>query len=200
MNWLAHLVLSEPTSAFRVGNLLPDILPWSEWSMLPAKYQAGIECHRLIDSFTDTHALFRKSANRIEAPFRRYAGILVDVFYDHFLARTWSRYERVPLNQFAAEFYDSLTEHREDLPPLAYSRLLQMKAGDWLCSYRDFAGVRRALVGIGSRFRKPIPLGEATSQLELHYQGLSEDFAEFFPELSLHVDGVRRRQGSSQAG
>jgi acyl carrier protein phosphodiesterase len=197
MNWLAHLVLSEPTSAFRIGNLLPDILPWSEWRMLPAKYQGGIECHRLIDSFTDSHVLFRRSVNRIEAPFRRYGGILVDVFYDHLLARTWSRYERIPLIQFAAEFYDSLPEHQVDLPPLAYSRLLQMKAGDWLCSYRELAGVRRALEGIGSRFRKPVPLGEATAQLELHYHGLSDDFAEFFPELSLYVDGDRKRKVAS---
>jgi len=188
MNWLAHLVLSEPSSAFRIGNLLPDILPWRDWQGLPAKYQAGIECHQVIDTFTDSHAIFRRSVNRIEAPFRRYAGILIDVFYDHFLARTWSRYERVPLLPFVAEFYASLSEHREELPPLAYARLLQMKAGDWLCSYRELAGVRRALAGIGTRFRKPLPLDEATIQLELHYDALQEDFAEFFPELSLHVE------------
>lgn len=188
MNWLAHLVLSEPSPAFRIGNLLPDILPWPDWQSLPAKYQGGIERHRIIDTFTDSHPIFRRSVNRVEAPFRRYGGILVDVFYDHLLARTWSRYERVPLNQFVAEFYASLPAHREELPPLAYSRLLQMKTGDWLCSYRELAGVRRALAGIGTRFRKPLALEEATVQLERHYEAFHEDFAEFFPELSLHVD------------
>src|SRR4051794_25034383 len=114
MNWLAHLVLSEPSSAFRIGNLLPDILPWSEWRALPAKYQGGIECHRVIDSFTDSHPVFRRSVGRVGAPFRRYAGILIDVFYDHFLASLWSRYAMVPLDQFAAEFYNSLPAHRDD--------------------------------------------------------------------------------------
>src|SRR5436190_1321401 len=105
VNWLAHLILSEPSPAFRIGNLLPDILPWSELRAMPAKYQGGIECHRVIDCFADSHPIFqggiechrvidcfadshpifRRSMARIDAPFRRYAGILIDIFYDHFL-------------------------------------------------------------------------------------------------------------------
>jgi acyl carrier protein phosphodiesterase len=163
VNWLAHLILSDPSPTFRIGNLLPDMLPWSELRAMPAEYQGGIECHRLIDRFADTHPVFRRSMGRIEAPFRRYAGVLIDVFYDHFLA------------------------HREDLPEAAYTRLMQVWEGNWLGSYAQISGVRRALRGIGKRFRKPVPLGEATIQLVLHEEALGTDFAEFFPELCAYL-------------
>ena len=191
MNWLAHLILSEPSPAFRIGNLLPDILPWSQLRSMPAKYQGGIECHRVIDCFTDSHPTFRRSVGRIDAPFRRYAGILIDVFYDHFLACSWDRYSPMPLDTFLGEFYASFSAHREDLPPAAYTRLVQIRAGGWLSSYARTDGVRRALEGIGARFRKPVLLGEATEQLLLHHDALRADFVDFFPELCSHVEKSR---------
>jgi acyl carrier protein phosphodiesterase len=193
MNWLAHLILSEPTSAFRIGNLLPDILPGSEMHTLPAMFQAGIECHRAIDRFTDLHPIFMRSRRRLEPPYRRYGGILIDIFYDHFLARAWSQYSTTPLDQFIAEIHASFPAHRSDLPLRAYTRLIEIQAGDWLLSYRDLNGVRRALDGIGSRLRKPQALGEGTAQLELHYDDLRDDFVQFFPELSRHVEERRQK-------
>ena len=189
MNWLAHLVLSEPSPAFRIGNLLPDILPWEEVRALPAKFQGGIACHRDIDSFTDAHPIFRRSMGRIDAPYRRYAGILIDIFYDHFLSSSWSRYSAVSLDQFVAEFHASISAYRDELPPRAYLRLVQIKDGNWLNAYRELNGVRRSLEGIGKRFRKPVSLGGATEQLKLHFDALRDDFADFFPELSLYVAG-----------
>jgi acyl carrier protein phosphodiesterase len=194
VNWLAHLILSEPSPAFRIGNLLPDILRWSELRAMPAKYQRGIECHRVIDSFADSHPVFRRSMGRIEAPFRRYAGVLIDVFYDHFLARTWSRYSPLPLAVFLDEVYASFPVHREELPEVAYERLTQIWEGDWLGRYAETGGVRRALEGIGRRFRKPVPLEEATAQLILHEEALGADFAEFFPELCEHVKALIDRR------
>lgn len=188
MNWLAHLILSEPSPAFRIGNLLPDILPWPELRTMPAKYQGGIECHRVIDSFADSHPVFRRSMSRIEAPFRRYAGVLIDVFYDHFLARSWGRYSPLPLAAFLDEVYASFPAHREELPEVAYERLMQIWKGDWLGRYAETSGVRRALEGIGTRFRKPVPLEEATAQLLHHEDALDADFAEFFPELRVHIE------------
>jgi acyl carrier protein phosphodiesterase len=188
VNWLAHLILSEPSPTFRIGNLLPDMIPWSELRAMPAEYQGGIECHRLIDVFADSHPVFRRSMGRIEAPFRRYAGVLIDVFYDHFLARSWERYSAVPLDAFLREIYVSFPAHREDLPEAAYTRLMQVWEGNWLGAYAQMSGVRRALEGIGRRFRKPVPLGEATAQLALHKEALAADFAEFFPELCAHIE------------
>lgn len=187
MNWLAHLILSEPTSAFRIGNLLPDILRSSDLTELPAKFQAGVDCHRAIDRYTDQHPIFRRSRWRLEPPYRRYGGILVDVFYDHFLASAWSTYSAVPLPHFIEEVHASFAAHRAELPVKAYRRLLEIRTGDWLSSYRHLEGVRRALDGIGMRLRRPMELGPATAQLELHYEALQADFREFFPELRAHI-------------
>jgi len=187
MNWLAHLLLSEPTSAFRIGNLLPDMLPLAELACLPAEFQRGATCHRRIDAFTDAHPVVRRSRNRFSPTFRRFAGILTDMFYDHVLARDWHRYSSVPLPDFVGEVHASFDLHRDDLSPSTYAGLQHMRAGNWLNSYGEMTGLRTALERIGSRFRRPVNLGDAAAELELHYQPLCADFAEFFPELEAHV-------------
>src|SRR4051794_7971427 len=114
MNWLAHLLLSDPAPAFRIGNLLPDLMPGPALAQMPAEYQGGIAQHRRIDAFTDSHPIFRRSILRVEPPQRRYAGILVDIFYDHFLSVGWAAHSRVPLREFLAEVYGSFEHHRAD--------------------------------------------------------------------------------------
>jgi len=84
MNWLSHLYLSEPNPAFRIGNLLPDLAPMSALSDLPSEFLRGIKQHRRIDAFTDSHAIFRRSISRVGPEFRRYGGILVDIFLRSF--------------------------------------------------------------------------------------------------------------------
>jgi acyl carrier protein phosphodiesterase len=187
MNWLAHLYLSEPTAAFRIGNLLPDLAPVSTLAHLPAEYHRGMQQHQRIDAFTDTHAIVRRSILRVDAPFRRYAGILVDMFYDHFLARDWSAWSPAPLSDFAAEIYASFETHQADLPPDVCHRLAQMKAGNWLCSYGELPALAETLGRIGLRFRQPVPLAESISILEQHYDEFRGDFNAFFPELCEHV-------------
>lgn len=187
MNWLAHLLLSEPTPAFRIGNLLPDMLPLSELACLPPEFQRGATCHRRIDAFTDSHPVVRRSKNRFSPAFRRFAGILTDMFYDHVLARDWHQYSPVPLPDFIAEIHTSFDHHRKDLSPTTYSELQHMRAENWLNSYGEMTGLHRALECIGKRFRRPVNLGAAMEELELHYQPLCTDFAEFFPELRAHV-------------
>src|SRR4051794_31634321 len=128
MNWLAHLYLSDPTPAFRIGNLLPDLLPMTALVDLPPEFKRGAEQHRQIDSFTDSHPIVRQSINRVEPPLRRFGGILVDVFYDHILAREWHKYSSAPLPDFAAEVYASFESCRGDIPPEAYLHLERIRA------------------------------------------------------------------------
>ena len=187
MNWRAHLFLSEPTAAFRIGNLLPDLLGVPALAALPVEFQRGIECHRRVDAFTDSHPLVRCSVRRLHPPFRRYGGIIIDLFHDHFLARDWTRWSDVSLNDFAAEVYSSFETHGAFIPPAARARLKQMSAGDWLCSYRELDGIRAALDGIGSRLRRPFGLGASVSELERQYEALHHDFNDFFPELLGHI-------------
>ena len=187
MNWLAHLLLSEPTPAFRLGGILPDLVSAPVLAGMPSEFQRGIQRHHQIDAYTDSHAIFRRSVRRFSPPFRRFGGIITDVFYDHFLARDWQSYSDTPLPEFVAAFYASFEPLRADIPPEAYARLQQMQQGDWLCSYHEVSGVARALQGISSRLRRPFDLVPSISVLEHDYDSLRTDFNAFFPELIAHV-------------
>ena len=187
MNWLSHLFLSEPNPAFRIGNLLPELAPISALTGLPADFLRGIEQHRRIDAFTDSHAIFRRSISRVGPEFRRYGGILVDIFYDHFLTRAWPAFCAVPLEQFTGEVYASFEIHRHEIPAEAYGHLERMKSANWLCAYGDLDGVALTLGQISGRLRKPVPLANAVSVLESDYAGFRGDFAAFFPQMISHV-------------
>lgn len=187
MNWLAHLYLSESDPAFRVGNLLPDILSYSQLTGLPEDFQRGIRQHRLIDAFTDTHPVFKLSVRRIPESHRRYGGVLVDVFYDHILAREWAAYSPQPLPDFTAEVYRSFEILKHQLPSEIWPRLESMRDTDLLGSYRELSGIAAALDRISHRLRRHIPLADATVILESHYVAFRTDFEEFFPELRAHV-------------
>src|SRR5687767_5374896 len=104
MNWLAHLLLSEPTPAFRLGSILPDLVSSPLLADMPSKFQRGIQRHLQVDAYTDSHAIFRRSVQRLNPPFRRFGGILIDVFYDHFLSLDWHSFSHTPLPEFASEF------------------------------------------------------------------------------------------------
>jgi acyl carrier protein phosphodiesterase len=187
VNWLAHLLLSEPNSGFRVGNLLPDLINVSDRTQIPAVFHRGMESHRRIDAFTDAHPMVRRSINRTSKPYRRLAPILVDVFYDHFLSVRWEQYSPVPLGQFVREAYDSFAEQRDLLPPLVGDALQRMRDENWLESYRDLAGVRLTLERMSRRFRRPVDLAGGVAELERHYADFGADFDVFFPELQQHV-------------
>src|SRR3954454_21954788 len=107
MNWLAHVYLSEPRVEFQLGNLLADIVKRPERTEFGDDFVRGAERHRAIDAFTDAHPVVRRSRARISAPYRRFSGVLVDIFYDHLLASTWNRYADVSLETFTAEFYSA---------------------------------------------------------------------------------------------
>ena len=191
MNWLAHLYLSEPTPEFRLGNLLPDLVSAPVLAGMPPEFQAGIRRHRQIDAFTDEHPIFRRSIRRLEPPFQRYGGVLIDIFYDHILAREWDSFATVPLPEFAAEVYSSFATHFSRLPPEARPRLEAMCRTDWLCAYGTVSGITQALTQIGTRFRRPVDLAATVPILVRDYETFCGDFAEFFPQLIAHVAAAR---------
>jgi acyl carrier protein phosphodiesterase len=181
------LYLSEPTAAFRIGNVLPDLVSQSSLKELPPKYLPGVQCHHRIDAFTDSHPVFRRSIARLDRAQRRFGGVLMDMFYDHFLAAEWNRFSDQSLEEFTKSVYADFDEHLHELPATATDALKRMRAGDWLGSYRTVEGIRIALNRIGARLRKPQILGVAVGELESHYEPLQKDFHEFFPLLRAHV-------------
>lgn len=187
MNWLAHLFLSDPCPAFRIGNVLPDLVRLPDLAALPEKYQRGIRQHLRIDAYTDSHPVVHRSIRRLGPDFRRYGGILTDMFYDHFLCRQWSSYSSRPLGEFTAEFYADFKSHRHELPLDALPPLEGMSRGDWLGSYGDLEALEDTLRRIGRRFKKPVFLAGAMPVLLREYELLEQDFAEFFPDLQREV-------------
>ena len=187
MNWLAHLLLSEPDSAFRLGNIMPDLLRLHDLQKLPAKFGGGIARHRQIDSFADSHAVVRRSVARLQPPFRRYGNALVDVFYDHFLTTDWNEYSMLSREEMVREFYHSFDSFRDDVSPETFRVLERMREENWLGSYEDFDGIETTLRRMSFRLRRPFALHESVEELKRNLDDLHEDFQVFFPQLVAHV-------------
>lgn len=186
MNYLAHLFLSPPAPDSLCGAMLGDFVK----GRVPAEgnlaVRQGILLHRAIDRYTDQHQLVSASRALISDERRRFAGILVDMFYDHFLARHWLRYSDRPLTQFTQEVYRVLLPRRPQFPERLQRVLPPMAADDWLASYADVDSVQMALGGLARRFRRPAaaePLRTGIIELQRQYRQLEAHFLEFFPQL-----------------
>jgi acyl carrier protein phosphodiesterase len=162
---------------------LADILSLDAQRRLPEPFQSGIRRHREIDSFTDHHPVFRQSIARLDARYRRYGGVIVDIFYDHLLTVQWGTYVHPPLSEFVNAFHRDVESCRDAIPTDIYPIFARMRSDGWLTSYGDIDGVALTLRRISSRLKRPFDLGSAISELDRHYVLLAEDFATFFPEI-----------------
>jgi len=192
VNYLAHLYLSDGDPESLIGSLMGDFVKGRVDAGLPASLRRGIRIHRSVDSFTDAHAVFGRSRRRIRPEFRRYSGILVDLYYDHFLARQWSRYSDVPLEEFSQAVYRVLQEHQHGFPPSMRRSMSYMVRNRLLQSYRELDGIEHALRGIETRLKRPSHLHQAIVDLEENHQALAEDFMAFFPDLIRFVRQIDR--------
>jgi acyl carrier protein phosphodiesterase len=183
MNFLAHLVLSGNTPEFLVGNLMGDFVKGRLEGCFPPGIEQGIVLHRQIDSFAGQNKHFRRSKQRLGQQFGHYRGVLVDLFYDHFLAAHWDDYADVPLSLFLSGAWKVLSRHREILPD-RLQRIMPLMFDEWLPSYREIRGIA-AVLGRMSRFRirRANRLAGGAEELNRHYEELYTDFREFFPEL-----------------
>ena len=191
MNYLAHLLLAEQTPHGWLGALMGDFVKGTIDPTLPEAMRRGIALHRRIDSFTDAHPVHRASRNRIAGARRRFAGIIVDLCYDHFLARRWGRHAALPLDEFTTQVYAALARHHPLLPPRLARLAPRMIAEDWLGSYRDLDALGAALDGIANRSPRVAPLAGAIEDVRHRYRELGEDFDAFFPELAAHAGTLK---------
>lgn len=187
MNWLAHLHLSGTCPATRIGNLLPDLVPLPVLQDLPAIFSPGIQMHRAIDAFTDSHAIFRQSRGRVGGELARYSPILIDVFYDHFLARNWVSYSAISLARFVDEFHASIKSYRGVLPEVVMQKLERIRDDGFLYSYYETEGIAVALDRISLRMKRPVNLRAGVDGLLAQYDLFAEDFRAFYPQLRAHL-------------
>ncbi len=192
MNWLAHVYLAEPDVEARLGNLLADLVKGPDRRTMTPAFTRGMRLHQAIDIFTDAHPVVHRSRARIHGDFRHFTGILVDVFYDHYLALDWDRYAPEPLDAFTGRLYAEIRAHPITLPTDAQTALDRMLADDRLSSYRQTAGIAAALQRVSMRLTartgKEFALEKAVSELLANFDALGSDFAEFFPALCEHVE------------
>lgn len=182
MNYLAHLHLGGQRPGQLLGSLYGDFVKGRLQGQFAPEVEAAIQLHRRIDTYTDSHPLVSAALSRFSLTRRRYAGIVIDVFFDHCLARDWAQYADRPLQQFTADVYRVLAAEPQ-LPGRLAQIAPYMAADDWLGSYRDFEVLEQVLRGIARRLSRPEELTAAMIELERLYQPLSEDFRAFYPQL-----------------
>lgn len=191
VNWLAHVFLSEANAKFQLGNLLADVVRGAQRDTMSADFVRGAACHKAIDAFTDAHPVVKRSRARIGSEHRRFSGVLIDVFYDYYLARNWQRYSPITLEAYTAAFYASAQPHLVELPPDARTMLERIIRNDLLGSYARVDGVEHALRRIStylnSRWHKQFALDQGVRDLLAHDAEFAADFDEFFPTLQAHV-------------
>jgi acyl carrier protein phosphodiesterase len=187
MNWLAHLYLSEPETEFRLGNLLADQVRGPDRTKMSPAFLRGVACHQTIDAFAESHPVVKRSRQRIGPEHRRFSGILVDVFYDHFLARNWGQFAPMPLEQFTHEAYAVFTPYIPMLPEEARITMERIIGHDWLTSYREIAGIEDVLGRLSGRLsermQRPVSLHLSVKDLQGHHDEFEADFQGFFPDL-----------------
>lgn len=192
MNFLAHLYLSGDNEEVLVGNFIGDFVKGSQMDQYPDQIQKGIRLHRSIDHYTDTHEVVLESKVRLREKFRHYAPVIVDVYYDHFLAKDWSMFSEIPLKEYTEQFYLLMDNYYEIIPKGVIHMLSFMSRDNWLYNYQFIEGIDRALTGMSRRTKFESKMEEASSALQDHYKDFEKEFHQFFPDLQSHVDNFEK--------
>jgi acyl carrier protein phosphodiesterase len=182
MNYLVHLYLSGSDPELRLGGLMGDFVKGALDDRYPPGIIAGLRLHRAIDSLAAISPFCRASRQRLHPRFGHTRAVLVDIFYDHFLAIHWGEFHQQPLHDFATDVYRLLRENRKRLPEGLARIAPRMEELDWLSSYRDRASVNTALQRIAARLSRPTALGEGVVELERCGEELRRDFRGFMNE------------------
>ncbi len=183
MNFLAHIYLSgdEPDTIW--GNFIGDGVKGKQLLSYPKGIRQGIELHRHIDHFTDNHPITAEARKLIRPHFRKYAGVVLDMYFDHFLGQDWERYHHQPLEEFVPEIHDLLNRFEPKMPEKTRRFFFYMKEHNWLLNYRNLDSLSRVFKGMSSRTPFESNMENAVPVLIEHYDELSGFFTEFFPDL-----------------
>ena len=185
MNFLAHIYLSGDNDLIKIGNFMADGIRGKHFENYPLDVQKGIILHRAIDTFTDAHPIFRQSTKKLHEKYHHYSGVIVDVLYDHFLAKNWNQYSDEKLEDFVERFYQSLYDNNKILTDRTKDIMPYMIAHNWLVSYQTIEGIHRILTQMDHRTKNQSQMRFATNELSEFYPEFEEEFTNFFQELIL---------------
>lgn len=201
LNFLAHLHLADPEPGLMLGGIVADFARNPEVALLPADMQLGVRLHRLIDGFTDRHPVVHRSLSRVSAKLGWFAGIVIDVYYDHILGRHWNQYCAEPLRSFADRAYRLFEEAYPLTPPDAQWFIRRFIDNDYLVNYATIDGLRLTLSRLSERIAERMPkraiwLPDSMPELAAADAELVADFHVFYPELMAFATESRRTLGS----
>ena len=183
MNYLAHSYLSYQKPNLIIGNFIADSIRGNQFEGLTDGVIEGIRLHRKIDTFTDTHPIYLTSKHRFSKDFDKYSGVLMDIIYDHYLAKNFEQYSPLSLQEHANGIYDILKNNHDFLPENAKRFYSYMTERNILFHYSTLNGIETVLTHLSGRIRNRFELQLAVPILEANYHEIEEEFAIFFDDL-----------------
>ncbi|HQV35632.1 MAG TPA: acyl carrier protein phosphodiesterase [Flavobacterium sp.] len=186
MNFLAHIYLSGDDDLVKIGNFMADSIRGQSYNDYSPYIKKGILLHRAIDTFTDAHPIFRKSKHRLHEKYGHYSGVIIDIFYDHFLAKNWKKYSAISLEETASAFYENLQINYDLLTEPIKKMMPYMIARNWLVSYATIEGLTMILFQMDHRTKNRVAMHESIVELKEFYSEFEEEFTQFFEEIRLH--------------
>ncbi len=191
MNFLAHLYLSGDDQELKIGNFIADSVKGKPSAELySVGVIRGIQIHRQIDTFTDSHPIVLESIKRLREHHGKYAGVVVDIAYDHFLAKNWSRYSSVELYEYVHDCYLLLLKHKAEFPDKVQRYLPHMVKSNWLYHYKTLEGIDKVYKGMAKRTPFDANMSSAMKDLWMDYEAYENEFTLFFPELIAYVQSL----------
>jgi acyl carrier protein phosphodiesterase len=183
MNFLAHIYLSGDNELLKIGNFMADTVRGKRYLDYSNEIQKGILLHRFIDTYTDAHPIYRESRRRLYEKYGHYAGVIMDIVYDHFLAKNWKSYNEIELDVYATQFYDSLKENYELLTTKTQNLMPYMIQQNWLVQYASLEGLETILFQMDHRTKNRVHMQEAIVEVKEYYPELELEFTQFMKEL-----------------
>ncbi len=188
MNFLSHLFLSGESEGLLIGNFIADSVKGRVFNQFPSEIQKGIILHRKIDTYTDSHATVKISKERLRAKYKKYASVIVDIYYDHYLAVNWHSYSNESLTTYTKKVYALIDQHKHTFPIKSQLFTKYMLEYDILSAYADLDGIEKVLSGMSRRASFVSNMEHATFDLKEHYSLFENEFKDFFPELQKFVN------------
>ena len=188
MNFLAHLYLSKNDTNIMIGNFIADHIKGNKYDGFSKEIQQGIFLHREIDTFTDAHEIVRKSKRRLHERYRHYDGVIIDIFYDYFLAKNWASYSNIPLDVYTKSVYELLNKIKLDLPAKSQQFIDYMIEYNILFNYKYKEGIAKVLNGMNKRTKGKSQMNLAIEDLQNLEAEFETDFSLFFKDLIAHTN------------
>ncbi len=188
MNVLAHIYLSGDSDEIIIGNYIGDYVKGSDYLKYPELIKKGIILHRHIDDFTDKHPVVQRSKILFTRKYHKYAGVVVDIIYDHYLTKEWDTFSRRPMESITYQFYRAMVNNYDILPSKVQDRFPFFIINNWIESYKTSKGLKHVLSTLSKRTSLPSESKYAIKTFKRNYYSLGEDFMEFFPQLIEYVE------------